>query len=170
MAFLVEDGNGLTTSNSYVAVADADTFHADRGNTAWADADTTDRQAALINAADYLDATYAFIGCKKLEDQAMDWPRYDAVDPDGFTILDSVVPTVIKEAAMVLALEALSGDLLSSSTDGAVKSLRVVVDVIEEETEYFAGTANRQKVFSLVQRMLRGWHHGGQFQVPLRRV
>jgi hypothetical protein len=36
MALIVEDGTGLANAESYVSVADATTYHANIGNTAWA--------------------------------------------------------------------------------------------------------------------------------------
>ena len=39
MAFVVEDGTGLSNSNSFVAVAFADSYFADRNQTAWAGTD-----------------------------------------------------------------------------------------------------------------------------------
>jgi len=42
MAFVVETGAGLSTANSYVSVAEADTYHSNNGNPAdWADAAAT---------------------------------------------------------------------------------------------------------------------------------
>jgi len=37
MSLIVEDGTGKSTSESYISVADASTYHAARGNTLWAD-------------------------------------------------------------------------------------------------------------------------------------
>lgn len=50
-----------TGYNSYCSLAFAATYHADRGNTAWDDADDADQKApALIKASDYIDANYQF--------------------------------------------------------------------------------------------------------------
>ena len=37
MSLIVEDGTGLSTAESFISVADATTFHTDRGNSAWND-------------------------------------------------------------------------------------------------------------------------------------
>lgn len=52
-----------------ITLAQVDTFHEDRGNTAWADLD--DRAAALLNAFDYVEAVYA-----PLVAEADQEPRY----------------------------------------------------------------------------------------------
>ena len=54
MAFVTEDGTGLAEANSYVSVAEADAYHADRGNAAWIGEDSA-KQSALIKATDYLE-------------------------------------------------------------------------------------------------------------------
>ena len=52
-----------------VTLQQIDTFHADRGNDAWADLD--DREAALLKALDYEEANYA-----PLKAEATESPRY----------------------------------------------------------------------------------------------
>lgn len=42
-----------------ITVADLDTFHAARGNTAWAALSAPEKSAALLNALDYVEANYA---------------------------------------------------------------------------------------------------------------
>ena len=56
MALIVEDGSGLSGANSYASTAQADTYASDRGLTAWT-GDTATKEAALIRATDYLEAT-----------------------------------------------------------------------------------------------------------------
>ena len=57
MALVVEDGSGLSGANSYATAAQADTYASDRGLSAWT-GDTATKEAALIRATDYLEATY----------------------------------------------------------------------------------------------------------------
>ena len=51
MTLIVEDGTGLANAESYVSVADATTYHANIGNTAWAaiTSDATKEQLATAN-------------------------------------------------------------------------------------------------------------------------
>lgn len=80
MAFVVEDGTGLPNANSYLAVADADAYNVDHGNTAWLGADV-DKQAALIRATAYIDASYRgrFPGYPTSgRIQNREWPRVGA--------------------------------------------------------------------------------------------
>lgn len=122
MALEVEDGTGKSTSESYVSVADASTYHAARGNTAWA-ALTTDalREAALRKATDYMRQAYRsrWQGYKVNEDQALDWPRYN-VEVEGYAVDSDIVPTEIKNACAELALKASSADLNPDLTQGVL--------------------------------------------------
>ena len=74
MALVVEDGTGLSTAESYISVADADTYHSDRGNALWTGTDAV-KEEALRQATEYLDATYDWKGSISLTTQALNWPR-----------------------------------------------------------------------------------------------
>jgi hypothetical protein len=130
MAFTVEDGSGVTGANSYVTVAEAATYHLDRGNAAWAGAASdTVRQGALVRATDYIEQTYGddWKGEPVATDQALSWPRCGlcGVDTDE-------IPDRLKQAVCLLALEALSADL-NPVLDRAIKRERVEGAV---ETEF----------------------------------
>jgi len=119
--FIVEDGTGLPDANSYVSVAEADAFHADRNNAAWTGADAV-KQAALVKATDYVSQKYdtRWKDMPDTDEQGLYWP---------VTCIDGI-PARLKQAVCLLALEALSAEL--NPTQGrAVK--REKVDVIEIE-------------------------------------
>jgi len=62
ITLVCEDGTGLANANTYVAQADADSYFADRANAAWAALSSDQKASALIQATQYLDARYTFIG------------------------------------------------------------------------------------------------------------
>lgn len=169
MAFTVETGLGLTDSNSYVSVADADSYHADRNNTAWTAQGTTTKQAALIKATDFIDAAYRFIGVRWNEDQALEWPR-DLLDDDlnDDSSLDAV-PTRVKKATYELALIALDQDLFknpdSDKPGGAIVSQSSKVGPIEEDIEYIPTSGVWR--YPAIHRILRPVLYG---QTSLLRV
>jgi hypothetical protein len=138
---VVEDGTGLTNSNSYATRAAADAYHVPRDNTTWADADLNNKIASLIRATDYVDRRWRWKGTKKLETQALQWPRVGVVDANGFDMADEVPPAV-RQAVMEYALRIVDdlGDLLPDPTEderGAFITLkREKVGPIEEETRY----------------------------------
>lgn len=128
MALIVEDGTGLEDADSYAALADADTFHAERENADWAAATIAVREAALRRATDYLDSGYDFIGERASTTQALEFPRYD----DGF----DGVPSRVKKACMILALQAISGPLMSAQTAAVLMERKKLDGVGETETQY----------------------------------
>ena len=134
MALIVETGSIIADAESYCSVADATTYHAARGNTAWA-ALTTDalREAALRKATDFMRQAYRsrWQGVKVDEDQALDWPRYDVV-VEGYVIASNIVPAEVKNACAELALRAsaadLNPDLKQGKTSVTVGSISTTYD------------------------------------------
>ncbi len=119
MAFIVEDGTGLVTATSYLSEADADLYHADRENVAWAAAVTSAKEAALILATDFLDTRYRFLGIRKTDVQALAWPRDAAFEFDGRRIDPDSLPVALERATAELAALALSQTLQPTSSGGA---------------------------------------------------
>lgn len=132
MALVVEDGTGLSNSNSYISVAELDAWADDRAIDLSA-YDTAAKEAALITSClDFLEVFYTFEGDPLEEGQALQLPT------DEVTINAKV-----KQASAQAAYYQLQGTLLvdhTTSNEAEIKRLREKVDVIEEETEYVEGT------------------------------
>jgi hypothetical protein len=164
---VVEDGTGLTAANSYVSLSDCNTYHSDRGNTSWTGEDA-DKEAALIRSTQYLDHHYRsqFIGYRYSEEQALEWPRYDAEDDNGYYV-DMEIPHELKHAICELALRALIGELLEDQDrGGAVRRVRIA----EIETEY-SESAPAGTVYRFVDEILgRLLSSGSGSGVRVRRV
>ena len=108
MALVVEDGSGKPDADTYVSLTYANTYHEKRRNSRWAgDFSVHQREAGLIRAADYIDKRFGhrFLGVQFRDEQALSWPRLDAVDRDG-RIYDGEVPLNIKKACAEYALRA----------------------------------------------------------------
>ena len=58
MSLIVEDGTGKSNAESYISVADADTYHSNRDNTDWAALTTAEKERLLRIATDYMVAVY----------------------------------------------------------------------------------------------------------------
>lgn len=127
MALTVEDGTGLADAESYASVADADSYHALRGNTLWATMSETEKEAALRRATDYLVQAYRlrFKGTRVNGVQTLDWPR-NFVEREDFTYAtlngysyiggayyypSDDVPVEMVQACCLAAFKAASGDL-----------------------------------------------------------
>lgn len=125
-AFTVEDGTGLTSSNSYCAVATADTYHARYGNpSAWSDLSTAAKQQALCIATRAADERYGsrWVGDRQSDEQALDWPRVGAYGSAG-DALDDQVPVRLQQWTARAALLHVQGNSLlpDTQTDADIKS------------------------------------------------
>lgn len=151
MAFTPEDGTGLENSNSYITEEFFRSYFEDRG----IDVSTLSQsqvEAACVRATDYIDKRWGglFLGFKQNKDQALEWPRLDAIDDDDYLIDD--IPDDLQKATAEYALRAHNlGELApdpalmvptrdttgSGTTEaaGQSKRKREKVGPIEEETE-----------------------------------
>lgn len=144
---VVEDGTGLTNSNSYVSEAELTTYATDRGVTI-----SGTNAVLLIQSMDYIESQ-DFKGYKYSEEQALQWPRGN-VSIDGYLIDVDEIPTLLKEAQMETALSIDAGTNPMASVGRATK--REKVDVIEVEymdnaAESVYITAAETKLTKLVQ-------------------
>lgn len=147
MAFVVEDGTGLSTANAYVSVADATTYLTDRDGAAWIAATTAVKQAAICEATTYLDSHYTYAnGMRKTSTQALMWPRSGAFDFEGYA-LDGI-PQILKNACAELANFALTDDLNGSQDRATVSETVGPVSVT------YRNGADDRKTYPAVDKML----------------
>lgn len=157
MALVVETGTGSATAESYISVADASTYHTNRGNAAWAAlASDTVREQSLRKATDYMEQVYRlrWLGYRVTITQALSWPR-DEVQRLDLTLLNqysyyenNVVPTEVKNACAELALKAASGELLPDLNQGVVMEK---VDVLQIEYDKYSPQSPR---YTAIDRLL----------------
>lgn len=120
MAFTVEDGSAVPGANSFVSIADFQTYCADRliDVTQWSENDT---MRCLVLASDFLQAQFGlrFSGVPVSPSQRLCWPRRNArrnMGADGYAwvgiwqfpvayvIPENEVPVEVIEATCELAL------------------------------------------------------------------
>lgn len=148
MALIVEDGTIVAGAESYISVADADTYHSNRGATAWASLTTAAKEQALRKATDFMIQAYRqrWKGARMSATQALDWPRAwvylgpGANDEFPNLVADDVVPTEVKNACASLALRASSADLAPDLSQG---KKRVKVGPIETEYDPYSPQSKR---------------------------
>lgn len=157
MVIVVETGAIVAGANAYASLADIDTFHEDRLNTAWTAADDETKEAAMLRATAGLESKYRgrWFGYKADHNAAtapqfLAWPRRDDVDQsrtNGFTsaTMDPVtdsdgieypvtsIPALIVQAYAEVCLIELAQPFVSVqlSRNDMLKYQRV--DVIEQE-------------------------------------
>lgn len=98
----VEDGTGMTDSNSYVSVVSADAYFSARGVSEWQDIGETAKESALIRATDYVDSIFQWHGKKLNPNQSLRFPRSSLIDYEGNEI--SGIPNCLKQAVCDAAL------------------------------------------------------------------
>ncbi len=142
--FVVEDGTGLSTANSYLSVADADTYHNNvTRSDDWSGATAAVKQNALIAATQYLDIRYQgrWRGYRNTRSQALAWPRYSVEDDDGYLLDSASLPQKLEDACAEMALRVVLGDDLLGTVmePGEVTSESVTVGPISESKTYAGG-------------------------------
>jgi hypothetical protein len=146
--FIIEDGTGLADATAYADLTVADQYLENTGRKdAWRVFSSKERQAALIQGADYLDQKFrrAFKGIRFSSTQRLEWPRAAVVDELG-NPLDPPAgdvggfPEEIANGSIEYALEAASSPLAPTPTTDPsgllVTSIREKVDVLEESKQF----------------------------------
>ncbi|MBY0430329.1 MAG: hypothetical protein K2Q10_03955 [Rhodospirillales bacterium] len=144
---IVEDGSGLGDANAYLAVAEADSYHALRGNAAWAAAEDAAKEAAIVRATDTLDWSYGWRGAPA--GGALSWPRTGAADDTGRALVG--VPEAVRRACAELALRALSGELRPDLPRGG----RITHESAGPISVSYAAEAPAETVRPAVEALLR---------------
>lgn len=127
MSLLTETGLAASDSESFASVAQADLYHSNRGNAAWAAMAPIDKEATLRRATDYLGSFYRpkWKGRRVKPTQALDWPRVGVVLDDfndsvalsglgyyGVIVVPfDQVPIHVVNATCIMALKAAAGEL-----------------------------------------------------------
>lgn len=155
MTIVVEDGTAKSDAQVYASVSFADAWHLARGITLWATLSTTEKEQALVRAANHLQLWFRmrWRGWRTTETQAMDWPRGGVPVPDGPSdpgyYSDSAIPIEVQQANAELAFKAAFEDLLPDiDRSSAVK--REKVDVIEVEYQDRAPLSKRFQSIELL--------------------
>lgn len=95
--------------NSYISIADADSYVIDRVpdaavQTAWDGLDTEKKALYLVRASAFLDGLVTWIGDRYSRDQRLKWPRFNAW-VDGYYLNDTTgFPEAVTFATVEMAL------------------------------------------------------------------
>jgi hypothetical protein len=141
VSLTVETGAGITGANTYISLANADTYADARvAVSAWGSATDDEKNRALVQAARVLDRYVNWIGWKTDDDNVMQWPRagiyydgygnyYASWDIDladsVYSIDDDEIPQELKDAQCELALVLISKDTQALPSTAGFKSISV---------------------------------------------
>ncbi|MDV6347474.1 DnaT-like ssDNA-binding protein [Nitrosomonas sp. Is35] len=131
MAIVVEDGTGKSNAQSYLSLADVDSYFAARGIAAWTGANSA-KEAALIAATEYIDIRWGDLLKGSLEfpdTQALLFPRLNIYDNEDRALTG--IPQRLERATAEYALISLSQSLMPNPT---IESSGKIVTEESEET------------------------------------
>lgn len=151
---IVEDGSIVADANSYVTYDYVLSYHALRGNSAWAAGSELNQQYAIIRATQAVDSIYKgkWKGAPtEYGTQELEWPRQN-VDVNGTELDDDLIPTALKKAVCEAALRELaSANSMTPDLDRGGEIKRVKADTVE--VEYMDG-ANSTTTFTAIDGLL----------------
>lgn len=152
MAFIVETGVGLVDSNSYITVDEFKEYWTDR-NVDYTSKSDIEIQASLIKSTQYIDFNYKFIGYKYSVNQGLKFPRYNAVDRNGYWIKD--IPRCLKFAVCEAGKIDLEGaNLFESSEDGIQEKTENVGPI--STTYKYKNKATGMVSYQVIDKYLNG--------------
>lgn len=126
---------GGASANSYISVADADTYFDERLNVSnWTGASADNKARALIMATTRIDQE-KFEGEKSTTGQALKFPRIDAYDDDAEEFPSDAIPQIVKDATCEMALRLLNDGTTDALADTGLEEYeRIKVGSIEVTT------------------------------------
>jgi len=155
MSIIVETGVGTNiAANSYVTIAETDTYFESIGVTEWTEGDDDAKEYAVLNACLYMELL-DWKGQKALSTDPLVWPRRGVVDDDGYPVYSDTIPIQVRRAQMELALRYLQGKAPMgdiSSGDGYVSRETIGPITVEYRSGYSANAK-----FPTVDALLKPW-------------
>lgn len=157
MAFVVEDGTGISNANAYISVAFYRAYFADRGKDVSAQTDEQ-VQGYIVRATDYVEQRFGsqYQGTRKTLTQSLGMPR-TGMTYDGVRLSADAIPALFQmgiaeysnraskyadlapDAPVLFARDAANGGTIPAA--GAVIAESKKVGPIEKSTEYADPTA-----------------------------
>lgn len=124
MALIVVATAGGAASNSYITLAEGNSYHEARlHNSDWTGASDATKNASIVWATRTLDSNYLYTGWASgsRDEQALAWPRVGVVDEDGRLLDSDTVPPRVKNATAELAMFLIAADrsALKGAPEGA---------------------------------------------------
>lgn len=152
---LQNDQGSVADANAYIDEAFLVAYHADRGLDLSANS-TTDLEAAIVRATDYLDQRFTFVGEPIYGDYTTLWPRVNAYDIHNDLV--SGIPIQIKRACAEYAVIALSAELNPTpdrdSTGAAIAAKTETVGPLTESVRFAKASSFELPKYPKADRML----------------
>ena len=162
MALVVEDGTGLSTAESYQAVAAISTFldlhHPPADKTAWDLLTTAQMEQMCREGTQYLDLTFGqrWKSVRTNEVQALDWPRTGVEDRDGYVIDEDVLPADLLKAHSEATWRASTATMIPdiAAPVGDIQAEEVKIGQLKVKTEYTGG-GSASPSYAIIKRYVQ---------------
>lgn len=159
-------------ANSYVTLAESSVYFAARLNSeVFTAASSATQETAAQHATRTLDYWVDWIGYRATEEQALRFPRYDVMDPDGYVFDSDIIPDWLKDATNEMMIYLMAEDRTTEpATKGfkelAVGSLKMVIDKEDRDSV----TVLPDTVLAIVEQYGEVRSRGGSPFADLERV
>ena len=157
MILLVEDGQGLPDSNSYISESDVMNLLPSSSLEEWNLLTQDERIDRLVAASQFIDISFEWVGTRKTLEQGFSWPRV-GVSYQGHEIPDDIIPQPIKKAVVMslLIINDQGLEVFRSTGEAQVKREKFAV----METEYFDPKIldENKSGFDDINNLLRGFY------------
>jgi len=163
---IVESGEGLVDSNSYVSLEDAENYFLERLYIdTWGEATDSEKEASLIMGTRSIDINFEFRGEKTNGTQALKFPR-SGITIFSYEVPSNSIPILIKNAVCEMALSHLKNDQYSKA-ESDVTSIKLGGGAIGID---FSGgdVSDTEKVISMVRSMLTDYTYSRNWSKILR--
>lgn len=160
VTLIVEDGSGISDSNSYCDLDFALEYCVNHGYTSWIDMTEDEQKVYLIKGTSFVDNFYEWKGYKRTSVQSLEFPRNGLIDNNRTEILG--IPNNLKKAVIEAGFINYSSEVdnlfVSRDENGAIK--RQKVD--ELEVEYFGESetaeaeAEYKTTYQVLNKLLKG--------------
>lgn len=164
MALTVEDGSVVSGAESYLSVADADTYFTNHGSPSdWTGATTAAKEAALRYATRWLDQNFTWKSNIYSTSQVLDWPRIAFYDDDDRTIGGvNNMPQELLDATAEMALAHIQESLVEPGNN-------IYRERVGSAEVVYNGAGGSKKSYHFVSRMLHRLGRPSTSQVTLKR-
>jgi hypothetical protein len=178
MSLIVEDGTGTysATAESYISVANADTYFTNRANAVWVALTTATKEACLRKATDYMVNEYQtrWLGVRMQSsvNQLLDWPRayvytepflHGAVGEFPYLVPNNIVPLPVMTACAELAFRASTMDLNPDLTQKVLKESVGPISVTYDPTA--PAYMNFRQIDNILKVYLKGGGNSGMVKL-----
>lgn len=118
VTLVAEDGSGKSNANAYASAGAADAYHTKHlYATTWTAASSATKDTALTMATRLIDVEFTFMGVKVSDTQALEWPRFDIYDRDGFIVQATTIPPALIDATAEFARLLIAEDRTAETGD-----------------------------------------------------